>query len=84
MDAIDRNFLGRMDSNRSLACDDFTSPDYFLLIKFFTESKVKLMGEHRITPSSTQISPALRLLQRKFSDALVRIQKVLLFCGGQS
>ena len=75
MDAIDRNFLGRMVSNRLLACDDITSPDYFLLIRIFTESKVKIMGEHRITPSSTHISPALRLLQRKFSEAIVRMQK---------
>ena len=51
------------------------SPDYFLLVHTFKQSKNMISTPRRDNINLTPASPALRLLQRKISDANVSIQK---------
>ena len=64
--------LGKIVSDRLLACDK--SPDYFLLIRIFRQTKEELLARYCTSPCLTSASPALRLLQRKFSEAIVRLR----------
>ena len=51
------------------------SPDYFLLVHTFKQSKNMISTPRRDNRNFTPASPALRLLQRKFSDANVSVHK---------
>ena len=63
-----------MESDSLFACEGVNSPDY-VLIKTLKQFKTKLLTERRHKRQSVLTSSALRLLQREFSDAIVRMQQ---------
>ena len=67
--------LGETVSNRLLTSERTTSPDYFLLAKTFAQVKKKLLDRSRNKPNPTPTSPATQTLQRRFSDAIARMQQ---------
>ena len=73
LDAIGCRSLGNTVSNRLLACVA-ASADYSLLVSIFKQSKKKIVVRRPAT-SSLSTSPALRLLQRRYSEAIASMQK---------
>ena len=51
------------------------SPDYFLLVHTFKQSKNMISTPRWDNRNFTSASPAIRLLQRKFGDANVSVHK---------
>ena len=67
--------LGKIVSEQILAYEGVKSPDYFLLVETFKQNKKKLSLNRHGKPQSTPASPALQLIQLKFSEAIARMQK---------
>ena len=74
LDATDYKSLGNIVSNRLLDCDVVACSDYSLLVKIFTQSK-RTLGVRHPNTSPTSVSPAIRLLQRRYSEAVENMQK---------
>ena len=74
MSILDLKSLGKTVSYQLLAGESTMSPDYFLLTKIFTQAKKNLKEGSRTKSSRRLTSPATRILQRRFSDAIARMQ----------
>ena len=71
----DHRNLGKLISEKILIYEGVNSPDYFLLVETFNHVKKKLLTERRYTRNNPPTSPTLRVLQRKFSEAIASMQK---------
>ena len=71
----DHRNLGKLISEKIFTYEFINSSDYFLLVETFNHVKKKLLTERRYTRHGPPTSPTLRLLQRKFSEAIASMQK---------